>query len=85
MLYRVSRRAHADICITATVACHDSGLQALASCQPSAASVHSRGKEDGRRKLSRHGLGSVSGIVRCPIVDSMAVMFSEASKKSSFR
>ena len=85
MLFRVSRRAHANICITATVACHDSGLQALASRQPSAASVHSRGKEDGRRKLSRHGMGSVSGTVRCPIVDSMAMMFSEASKNPSIR
>ena len=65
--------------MTANVACHERGLQTLAGCQPSAASVHSRGKEDGRRKLGRHGMGSVSGIVRCPIIDSMAVTFSKAS------
>lgn len=60
--------ADAKACITANVACHESRLQALAGRQFGAAFVHSRGKEDGCGKLSRNGMGSVSGIVRCPIV-----------------
>ncbi len=64
----------------ANVARYESGIQAVAGRQSSAAPVHSRGEEDGCRKLSRNGMGSVSGIVRCSIVESMAVVLSVFTK-----
>ena len=60
---------YADVDTIANMACHESGLQIMAGRQFGAASVHPRGKEDGCRKLSRNGMGSVSGVVRCPVVD----------------
>lgn len=77
----VYTHADAKACITANVACHESRLQALAGRQPGAAFVHSCGKEDGGGKLGRDGMGSVSGIVRCPIVYSMAVVFADKSRQ----
>ena len=65
--------------MTANVACHESGLQAMAGRQSRAASVHPCGKEDGCRKLSRDGMGSVSGIVRCPVVYLMVLVLSASS------
>ena len=61
--------AYIDGFIIGNVACHESGIQILAGRQSGAAPVHSSGEEDGCRKLSRNGMGSVSGIVCCPVVE----------------
>ena len=57
----------------------------MAGRQSGAASVHSRGAQDGRRKLSRNGMGSVSGIVCCTIVVLTTVVLSESSKQADGR
>ncbi len=43
-------------------------IQALAGCEPDTARIHTRGEEDGCRKLGRIGVGSVSGTLCCMII-----------------
>ena len=45
--------------MVANMANHESRVQALASCEPSTARIHTSGEEDSCGKLSRIGLGSV--------------------------
>lgn len=75
----------ADGCTIANVACHESGIQAVAGRQSGAASVHSCGAQDGRRKLGRNGVGSVSGTVCCTIVVLTTVVLSKSLKQAGRR
>lgn len=52
----------------ANMAYNEGGIQALAGCEPDTARIHTGGEEDGRRKLSRIGVGSVSGTLCCMII-----------------
>ena len=51
----------------ANMAYNEGRIQALAGCQSDTARIHTGGEEDSRRKLSRIGVGSVFGTLRCMI------------------